>query len=103
MSSPAVRLCPADRTRTQIMPEIEGSEGGTRPPCGRRHAVNRQSVGQHFYRERPQVCHYADALRARARAHRTGFSRSGKMRDHNRFTTSGVRPSLGFAAVVHYV
>ena len=41
-------------------------------------AVNRHPVGRHYIGERAPVCHYRIARRARACAHRTGFSWSGK-------------------------
>jgi hypothetical protein len=54
---------------------------GTRPPCRRARAVcrspDRVAFGISTFEERPQVRRYAMAPRARARAHGTGFSRSG--------------------------
>ena len=51
-------------------------------------AVSYQPSEHHFV-DRVPVCHYPIDQRARARAHRTGFSRSGRMRSSVRFAASG--------------
>ena len=68
---------------------------------------SRSSVVQQRVDGRVPVCHYPVDHRARAFAHRTGFSRSGRwstslswLGSALRGTRSAWRPSLGFTACV---